>query len=301
MSASGHSRPLLAARSSSGDASKDGSSNTSNANAPGPTRPPSGRPKRTLIESACSACRRRKSRCDGLRPSCSRCQNLRTDCQYEAEEGESRWSALRRRNQLLEQERDHIRELLAFVQTRPEPEALDIFQRIRTSSYDDIFLLLRQVREGAYGMQPGLQQQQQQQQQHMPPGPPPGNAIDHRLPPIQAILEVSSRQGVNGPAHPHPNHAHLVQSHSVSSEESRNSSIPEFSPGAASAPHMLSTLEPSPHHPRHQTAPHHPTNTPPLMGSKPSLSSEESTGSVTSNPVLNPGFGMDLSKPYQTP
>ncbi|KAM3425506.1 hypothetical protein BST61_g7453 [Cercospora zeina] len=292
MSAPGHSRPLLAARSSSADASKDGASNNSNASAPGPARPPSGRPKRTLIESACSACRRRKSRCDGLRPSCSRCQNLRTECQYEAEEGESRWSALRRRNQLLEQERDHIRELLAFVQTRPEPEALDIFQRIRTSSYDDIFLLLRQVRDGAYGMQPGLQQQ------HMPPGPPPGSAIDHRLPPIQAILEVSSRQGVNGPAHAHPNHAHLVHSHSVSSEESRSSSIPEYPPGAASAPHMLSTLEPSPNQSRHQ---HHATSTPPLIGSKPSLSSEESVSSVTSIPALSAGFGMEPHKPYQTP
>lgn len=289
MSQPGHSRPLLAARTSSADASKDGASNSNNSNAPGPTRPPSGRPKRTLIESACSACRRRKSRCDGLRPSCSRCQNLRTECQYEAEEGESRWSALRRRNQLLEQERDHIRELLAFVQTRPEAEALDIFQRIRTSSYDDIFLLLRQVRDGAYGIQPNMQQ-------HLPPGPPPGNAIDHRLPPIQAILEVSSRPGVNGPTHAHPNHAHLVHSHSMSSDESRGSSIPEYQQGGAS--HMLSTMEPSPHQARHQTAPHHSTNTPPLIGPKPSLSSEESTGSVNSN---TPGFGMDPSKPYQTP
>lgn len=52
-------RPLLAARSSSGE--KDGNGNAS----PGSNRPPgaaSGRPKRTLIESACSACRRRKSR-----------------------------------------------------------------------------------------------------------------------------------------------------------------------------------------------------------------------------------------------
>ncbi|KAK4503985.1 hypothetical protein PRZ48_004900 [Zasmidium cellare] len=55
-------RPLLAARTSSGDATKDGG-NTS----PGGGRQPGGRPKRTLIESACSACRRRKSRCDGVR------------------------------------------------------------------------------------------------------------------------------------------------------------------------------------------------------------------------------------------
>lgn len=227
------------------------------------------------------------------RPSCSRCQNLRTECQYEAEEGESRWSALRRRNQILEQERDQIRELLAFVQMRPEPEAMEIYQRIRTSSYDDIFTLLRQVRENSYGIQPNLQ--------HIPPTT---TGIDQRLPPIQTILDVSSRPAMPGPGHAqamgHPNHPHLVHSHSLSSDDSRNSSVPEYTPGPPSAPppqQLLSTLEPT-LHPSQQHLPHHPVHTPPLPGSKPSLSSEDSTGSMSSNA----GYGVDPShNPYRTP
>ncbi|KAI5367450.1 Putative zn(2)-C6 fungal-type DNA-binding domain-containing protein [Septoria linicola] len=293
MSGPGHSMPLLAARSSSGEASKDSNNSNNGNSAPtGPSRPPGGRPKRTLIESACSACRRRKSRCDGVRPSCSRCQNLRTECQYEAEEGESRWSALRRRNQILEHERDQIRELLAFVQTRPESEAMDIFQRIRTSSYDDIFLLLRQIRDGPYGIQPNLQQHIA----HQGPTPPQAGAvIDHRLPPIQAILDVSSRTGLNSPGHAHhnglPTHVNLVHSHSLSSDDSRTSSVPEYTPGPPP------TLQPSLHQPLPQHAPHQSTHPPPLVGPKPSLSSEESTGSITSTT----GYSMDPSKPYQTP
>lgn len=290
MSGPGHSRPLLAARSSSGDASKEGGTTPPAAS----HRPSGGRPKRTLIESACSACRRRKSRCDGIRPACSRCQNLRTECQYEAEEGESRWSALRRRNQILEQERDQIRELLAFVQMRPEPEALEIFQRIRTSSYDDIFTLLRQVQDNSYASQPNLQHTTM---------PPATSGSDQRLPPIQTILDVSSQQPVlpsPGYAH-HSNHALLVHSHSVSSDDSRKSSIPEYTPGPHGAPlphlHVLSTLEPS-LHPSQQHASHHPVHTPPLVGGKPSLSSEDSTGSMSSNA----GYGLDHSHhPYHTP
>ncbi|EME83268.1 uncharacterized protein MYCFIDRAFT_215244 [Pseudocercospora fijiensis CIRAD86] len=203
--------------------------------------------------------------CDGLRPACSRCQNLRTECQYEAEEGESRWSALRRRNQVLEQERDQVRELLAFVQARPEPEAQDIFQRIRTSNYDDVFALLRQIKEGVIGLPP---------HQAMGPLPPPATTGVDRLPPIQTILDVPTR-GMT------PNH--LSHSHSLSSEDSgRASSIPEI-PNAQIP--LYHAIEPSLR--GHQ----HPT---PFSAHLPSLSSEESTGSVGST-------SLDPSKPYQTP
>ncbi|CAK3750757.1 Hypothetical predicted protein [Lecanosticta acicola] len=188
-------RPLLAARSPSGD--KDGAGGAS---LRGSNRPPgasSARPKRTLIESACSACRRRKSR------------NLRTDCHYEAEEGESRWSALRRRNQILEAERDHVRELMYLVQTRPEAEALEIFQRIRQTSYDDLFLLLRRLKDStgdaAIAVAP-----------HVPGLAHPVSGPEQRLPPIQTILDPKAR------SHQPP---HLAHSQSLSSEDSRGSSV----------------------------------------------------------------------------
>ncbi|CZT17490.1 uncharacterized protein RCC_03324 [Ramularia collo-cygni] len=263
-------RPLLAARLSD-EASKDGGS-------PGSGRQPGGRPKRTLIESACSACRRRKSRCDGLRPSCSRCQNLRTDCQYEAEEGESRWSALRRRNQVLEAERDQVRELLAFVQTRPEPEAMDIFQRMRQTHYDDVLILLRQIKENTMGMPPG-----------MGPLPPQGTAAE-RLPPIQTILDVPGR-GMT------PVHPHLTHSHSLSSEDSRGSSVPDLIGGMPQHRPHLEPLEPSllaqhQQHQQHQGHQHQQQHH--MMPGPISYSSEESSNSIGST-------SMDAPRPYHTP
>ncbi|SMY18987.1 unnamed protein product [Zymoseptoria tritici ST99CH_1A5] len=273
MSAAG--RPLLAARLSD-EASTNGAS-------PPPTRQAGSRAKRTLIESACSACRRRKSRCDGVRPACSRCQNLRTECQYEAEEGESRWSALRRRNQVLEAERDQVRELLSYVQTRPEQEAMEIFQRMRQSNYDDIFILLRHLKDSAMGMAPGGMGQ------ILPPG---SSAGVERLPPIQAILDVPGRNMTP---------THLTQSHSMSSEDSRSSSVPDLTGGMPSQrSHHYDTLEPTlyPNHPSQQQ--HHPqilqqhqqqhhNGMPPPI----SYSSEESSASLNST-----SMDMAQQKPY---
>lgn len=203
------------------------------------------------------------------RPTCSRCQNLRTECHYEAEEGESRWSALRRRNQILEAERDQLRELMGFVQSRSEPEAMDLFQRIRGSNYDDLFALLRQIRDGALGVPQNI----------AAPNLPPPASGEQRLPPIQTILDGSSSRGMTP--------INLVHSHSLSSEESRNSSTS----GPAGAHHRV-PLEPPIEPLLHQA--HQP---PPHMISAPSLptySSEESAGSVGST-------SMDGPRPYHTP
>ncbi|TKA61908.1 hypothetical protein B0A55_12449, partial [Friedmanniomyces simplex] len=190
-------------------------------------RPPGGRQKRTLIESACSACRRRKSRCDGERPSCSRCHTLRTECIYEAEEGESRWSALRRRNQILETERTEMRELITYLQTRPEPEAQEIFQRIRSGGPDDIFALLRQLREGN-ASSPMQETPSQHRMELTQPEPSySSNARDQRLPPISTMFEVSGSynrpsltlpmmQSASGPQGPPSARSH--SSHSQSSQ-----------------------------------------------------------------------------------
>jgi hypothetical protein len=69
------------------------------------------------------------------RPDCSRCQALHTKCGYNAEEGETRWSALRRRNRELERERDEARDLIAHMQSRPQPAAQEIFRHIRSYTH----------------------------------------------------------------------------------------------------------------------------------------------------------------------
>nr|POE56338.1 hypothetical protein CFP56_50882 [Quercus suber] len=156
---------MLAARTPSTGGSETTSSNND------PKRP--GRPKRTLIESACQQCRRRKSRA------------LRTECIYEAEEGESRWSVLRRRNQMLETERADVRELFDYLQTRPDVEAHDVFNRIRHGGYDEIFNVLQQLRHG--GPAPGLSQMTYPQLLQRPASA----AGENRLPPIHTMFAVA--------------------------------------------------------------------------------------------------------------
>jgi hypothetical protein len=66
---------------------------------------------------------------------CSRCQALHTECEYNAAEGESRLSALRRRCYTLGRERYEARDLIAQMQSRPEPEARKIYHHIRTRTH----------------------------------------------------------------------------------------------------------------------------------------------------------------------
>lgn len=202
---------------------------------------------------------------------------MRTDCHYEAEEGESRWSALRRRNQILEAERDQLRELMGFVQSRSEPEAMDLFQRIRGSTYDDLFFLLRQIKDGAMGIHPGM----------TPTALPPPGSADQRLPPIQTILDAPSR-GMTPVNLPH--------GQSLSSEESRTSST-----SGPSGPHAHRILEPPiepllQQHQQHQAHQAHQAPQVPHMIPAPpiSYSSEESTGSMAS-------ISLDGPRPYHTP
>lgn len=167
---------------------------------------------------------------------------------------------------------------MAYVQTRAEPEAQDIFQRIRQCNYDDLFLLLRQLKDGAVGIHP--------------PGMPshplsmtsPG--VEHRLPPIQTILDVPGHAHAHGHGHV-MQPPHLVHQQSLSSEDSRTSSgdLGVINPLPHHHRSVLDTLEPSlRQHVQQQMA-----SAPSL-----SLSSEESTGSMGSTT-------MDMQRPYRTP
>lgn len=124
-----------------------------------------------------------------FRPTCSRCQALRTDCVYEAEEGESRWSALRRHYKTMETERDDLREILTFLQSQPEPEALEILHHIRSSdtqeSSSTILQMVRERRGSSHSY-----------------SAPSVIAGQTRLPPIRTMIEASEATASPiGPGH----------------------------------------------------------------------------------------------------
>nr|POF01212.1 hypothetical protein CFP56_21160 [Quercus suber] len=172
---------MLAARTPSTGGSETTSSN------PDPKRP--GRPKRTLIESACQQCRRRKSRVSlSLFAIEQETPMNPADTIFSAmvlEEGESRWSVLRRRNQMLETERADVRELFEYLQTRPDFEAQELFNRIRVGGYDEIFSILQQLRHGGSALGPSPATYSQLLQR------PPSAGGETRLPPIQTMFDAA--------------------------------------------------------------------------------------------------------------
>lgn len=153
-----------------------------------PLPPRSGRSKRKQIQNACTSCRERKSKViititgsytqaeltilTVLRhtvpllpsfpymrykcpddsfdsPTCSTCQGFEKECEYKTEEGESRWAALNRKNNILEAERDEAHELLSSIRSLPESEAQVIFHRIRLSADSmDLGSSIQQIRGG---------------------------------------------------------------------------------------------------------------------------------------------------------
>ncbi|KAM0724075.1 hypothetical protein Q7P37_000255 [Cladosporium fusiforme] len=158
-----------------------------------PEMPRGGTSKRTLIESACAACQKRKSRCDGQRPACTRCKTLHTNCEYNAEEGESRWSALRRKNRILERERDEARELVSAIRSRPELEAQELHRRIRADTHgDDIGALIYEVRVAMNADASSRQQQDQHQVSFSQAG---SNAPAPQLPPLRSVINIPPAGG----------------------------------------------------------------------------------------------------------
>nr|OQO27739.1 hypothetical protein B0A51_05531 [Rachicladosporium sp. CCFEE 5018] len=145
-------------------------------------------PKRQLIESACSACRKRKSKCDGVRPSCTRCQALNTNCQCQVEAGESRWSALRRKNHDLERERDNYRTLLSLIQSRPEAEAQEIYRHIRSNHHGgDIGALIQAVREASISKEPSPLTRMESAPN---PATTRGDMAMVNLPPLRSVVDI---------------------------------------------------------------------------------------------------------------
>lgn len=107
---------------------------------------------------------------------------------YEAEEGESRWAALRRRYYELEQEHARYQELFSLLITSSEADAMALFRSLRSGSLENPFSSLAPI--------------------HPSDAPPtPSTALrfsttksEHRLPPINSLLGNDvSMHGVSTP------------------------------------------------------------------------------------------------------
>lgn len=193
-----------------------------------------GSKKRVLIESACSACRKRKSKVSSqhtvrrnyfyppvtdhfpccvhsatatgtlnfhpsvtalavhffltqlCRPTCSRCVALTTECIYDAEQGESRWGALKRHASIIETERNQLFEILRFVQLASDAEAMALLQRIRSAVDQHWSSILDYVRER------GNSHEQTLVAATVTVGSTAaGSSAQTRLPPISTLFETS--------------------------------------------------------------------------------------------------------------
>lgn len=101
---------------------------------------------------------------------------LKTPCEYKAQEGESRWAALRRRKKDVEVDRDDLMELITYMQAAPEDDVLRIFHRIRANDFTDLLRLIRHTREDGHSIQRNLVS-------------PQGMNVQQRLTSIHALLE----------------------------------------------------------------------------------------------------------------
>ncbi|KAJ4117185.1 hypothetical protein NW765_010601 [Fusarium oxysporum] len=81
------------------------------------------RRRRANRPNACENCRLKKARCDGKRPSCSRCEKWGTTCVYSVDHLGN-----------VERELREHRDILEFLLSLPEDEALAAHRQLRSTS-----------------------------------------------------------------------------------------------------------------------------------------------------------------------
>ncbi|KAK2011984.1 hypothetical protein LZ32DRAFT_659266 [Colletotrichum eremochloae] len=82
----------------------------------------------------------------GTRPTCHRCSTHGFECEWDTEPETTRRQALLNRAEDLEKENEDLHELIRYLYSRPESEALEIFHRLRATG--DAFHVLDLVRMG---------------------------------------------------------------------------------------------------------------------------------------------------------
>ncbi|KAF1348955.1 hypothetical protein BDV97DRAFT_297385 [Delphinella strobiligena] len=98
-----------------------------------PRDPRAAKPKRAVVHVACLACRKLRIKCDGQRPLCTPCSRREEACEYDVEANTTRTSALKRKNETLEREVEHYKELYRVIREQPEYDAAEVFRRIRAT------------------------------------------------------------------------------------------------------------------------------------------------------------------------
>ena len=88
-----------------------------------------------------------------MRPTCAPCEKRGERCLYTVEPDLSRSENLRRRYIQLKDKADQSDELLHFLRTRPESEALDILRRMRNNE-PTVSSLLRHIKDGELLIRP---------------------------------------------------------------------------------------------------------------------------------------------------
>ncbi|KAI7466199.1 hypothetical protein KC351_g14629 [Hortaea werneckii] len=99
--------------------------------------------RRTPTVVACDECRRRKVKCDGTHPICSMCSIRRRSCHYDAEEGESRQKALKRKHDQLEASHNELSDFVTCLAGQDNSTVLNVMRKVRTGG--DIGDLLRSL------------------------------------------------------------------------------------------------------------------------------------------------------------
>ncbi len=84
--------------------------------------------------------------CDGDRPTCSICRDRGTACEYDTNETETHTQALKRKYTELQSQKSVFEQVYEVLQTRPEKDAVEVFQRIRRGT--DAGSVLRHVNHG---------------------------------------------------------------------------------------------------------------------------------------------------------
>ncbi|THV69205.1 hypothetical protein D6C78_03187 [Aureobasidium pullulans] len=91
------------------------------------------RSRRGTINAACHECRIKKLKCDGTRPRCRRCQDKGHDvCEYTVNPGETRFTALKRKNATLVTESDRMHKFIEALRSASPAQAQNMLQDLRT-------------------------------------------------------------------------------------------------------------------------------------------------------------------------
>ncbi|KAK6002629.1 hypothetical protein QM012_001379 [Aureobasidium pullulans] len=93
------------------------------------------RSRRGTINAACRECRLKKLKCDGMRPSCQRCIVKGIDsCEYTVNPGETRFTALKRKNASLVTESDRMHKFIEALRSASPSQAQEMLNSLRTTA-----------------------------------------------------------------------------------------------------------------------------------------------------------------------